>query len=356
MQIQIPEIVDRIKEEKCVLLLGPGLAVNDQGDSMQTCLIKYFEEKQLQVKESLDDLYTCDPITKTRALDHFQKYCRENSEPIDTHRKLALIPCHLYISITPDLLMKQALDDYGVDHEFQYYVKNQKPDDVNKPTRERPLFYSLFGSIENPKSIIFNQWDLIQYLFSIIKEFDLPPDLRAALNDANYFIFIGFDFEKWYLKMLLKLLLEESKPSIATEEGKGFNEKLKSFYHRRYGLEFVETNIEEYIKNLHDECKNQGLLREIKERVQPSIQKEIRKLIEKDEIKHALQRFEGFLEELVMKDKSRDNQDLLDEIYNHSANYNRNEKKLRLGTVTEDDANVARNKISQALLEMAQAF
>ncbi len=44
------------------------------------------------------------------------------------------------------------------------------------------------------------------------------------------FLFLGFDFEKWYLKLLLKLILEESKPSIATEEGKRFDEKLKIFF------------------------------------------------------------------------------------------------------------------------------
>jgi hypothetical protein len=357
MQIQIPEIVDRIKEHKCVLLFGPGLAKNKRGESMRSCLIQYFKEKQLGVKEDLDDLYTCDPLTKTRALDHLQKYCREHSEPNDSHRELALIPCHLYISITPDMLMKQALDDYGVDHEFQYYIKDQTPGEVMKPAHDKPLLYNLFGSIENQKSIIFSQWDLIQYLFSIIKEFKLPQNLRESLKNSNYFLFIGFDFEKWYLKLLLRLLLEESKPSIATEEGRHFNEKLKSFYHRRYGLEFVDTNIGEYVRTLYNECSNQGLLREIKEKVQPSIQTEVKELIKQDHVQLALERLIEFMEDdYVLKDRQEDKKEFLQELYIHSGTFNRNERKLRQSLITEEAANVDQAKIRDALLDIAGNF
>jgi hypothetical protein len=357
MQIQIPEIVDRIKEQKCVFLFGPGLAKNKAGESMRSCLVQYFKEKQLGVEEDLDDLYTCDALTKTRALDHLQKYCCDHSEPNDSHRKLALIPCHLYISITPDLLMKQALDDCGVDHEFQYYVKDQTPGEVRKPAGAQPLLYNLFGCIENQRSIIFSQWDIIQYLFSIIKEFKLPQNLREALKKSNYFIFIGFDFDKWYLKLLLRLLLEESKPAIATLEGKPFDEKLKSFYQRRYGLEFVDAHIEEYVRSLYDECRNQGLLREIKEKVRPSIRTEIAELIKQDHVKLALERLIEFMEDdYVLKDRQEDKQEFLQELYIHSGTLNRNERKLRKSLMTEEAANVEQAKICEALLEIAANF
>jgi hypothetical protein len=354
MQIEIPEIVDRINEQKCVILLGPGLAKNKKGETMRSLLIQYFKEKQLGVEEDLDDLYACDTRTKTRALDHLQKYCRDHSEPNDTYRQLALIPFYLYISTTPDLLMKKALDEYGVDGEFKYYVKDEPPHEVMKPSRAKPLLYNLFGCIENQQSIIFNQWDLIQYLFSIIKDFKLPQNLRESFKNANYFIFIGFDFEKWYLKLLLKLILEEFKPSIATEEGKQFNEKLKSFYQQSYGIEFVETDIEEYVNKLYNECSNRQLLREIKEKVQPSIQLEVIKLIEQDDVKIALERLiEAMEDETFMRDKEEEKQEFLKELYIHSGTFNRNEKKLRQSLITEEAANVDHAKIRTALLDIA---
>ena len=366
MSIPIPEIVDGIKEQKCVLLFGPGLARCKNGETMLTLLTEYFKKISLEVKEDLDDLYTCDPTTKTRALLYLQKYCREHSEPNDWHWELARIPCHLYVSITPDLLMKQALDDYVPDHEFKYWAKNQPPEKVTKPTRDKPLLYNLFGCVENQDSIIFSQGDLIKYLFSIIKEFDLPQNLRESLKNSSYFIFIGFDFEKWYLKLLLRLLeLEESKPSIATEEEKPiateeekrFDEMLKSFYHRRYGLVFVNTNIREFVRNLYEECRNQHLLREIKEKIQPSIQTEVKELIKQDHVGQALERLIRFMEdEKILKDREDDKKEFLLELYNHSSTFNSNERKLRQRLITEEAANVDKAKILDALMDIAGNF
>ena len=374
MSIPIPEIVDGIKEQKCVLLLGPGIARCNSGETMQTLLTEYFKNIPIEVKEDLDDLYTCDPTTKTRALRYLQKYCREHSEPNDSHRELALIPCHLYISITPDLLMKQALDGYVVNHEFEYYVSDQRPEEVMKPTRDKPLLYNLFGCVENQDSIIFSQGDLIKYLFSIIKDFSLPQNLRESLKNSDYFIFLGFDFEKWYLKLLLRLIeLEESKPSIATEEKKPiateeeqrFNEMLKSFYNRKYGLVFVDTNIGEFVRNLYEECQNQRLLREIKENVQPSmqtnvqpsIQTEVKELIKQDHIEQALERLIKFMEdEKILNDREEDKKEFLLELYTHSRTFNSNEKKLRQQLITEEAANVDKAKILGALLDIADNF
>ena len=354
MPIEIPEIVRRVKEEKCVLLFGPGLARCKNGKTMRSLLADYFSEMNLSVKEDLDDLYTCKQEDRIRVLDHLQDYCREKSEPSDLHDKLARIPCHLYISTTPDLLMKKALDDWGVDHEFKFYDKDETPKEVEKPTGKKPLLYNLFGSIEEQKSIIFSQGDLIQYLFSIIKEFRLPENLREVLKNSNYFIFLGFDFEKWYLKLLLRLILTESKPSIATDEGKHFNEKLISFYERRYGLKFVNTNIEEYIHDLYSECENNDMLREKKELAKPDIQKNIKMLIGQGEIKNALELLIEVMEdEKVLKDSEEDRKEYLKELYIHSGNIIRNSKKYRNGKISREDATVEQNNVSGALLDIA---
>ncbi|MGV7224539.1 MAG: SIR2 family protein [Nitrospinales bacterium] len=361
MPIEIPEIVRRVKEEKCVLLFGPGLAICKSRKTMQSLLADYFCKMNLDVKEDLDDLYTCRREDRIRVLDHLQDYCREQSEPSDLHKKLARIPCHLYISTTPDLLMKKALDDWGVDHEFKFYDKDATPKEVEKPTAEKPLLYNLFGSIEEQKSIIFSQGDLIQYLFSIIKEFRLPENLREVLKNSNYFIFLGFDFEKWYLKLLLRLILKESnpssaepKPSIATDEGKRFNEKLISFYERRYGLKFVNTNIEEYIHDLYSECENNNILREKRELAKPDIQKNVKTLIGQGEIKNALELLIEVMEdEKVLEDSEEDRKECLNELYVHSGTISRNLKKYRNGEISRVDANVELNNVGSALLDIA---
>ncbi len=355
MQISIPDIVKRLKDLNCVILLGPGLEKNKKREALQSSLNKYCKKSKMKIEEGIDDLYTCDEKTRTMACDFLKEYSRDHGEPNDSHRELARAPCHLYISMTPDLLMKEALDDCGVDYEFKYYVKGQQPEEVSKPTAEKPLLYNLFGNIEKPQSHIFTHGDLIQYLFSIIKDFKLPKNLRSAFEKSHYFIFLGFDFEKWYLKLLLRLILDERKVSIATEDGNGPDEKLKTFYQNNYGLEFVDTNIEEYVKDLFDECDRIDILRQIKKKTQPSIQEEIKKLIKQDEGEQAIDRLIEYLEdERVLNGETEDKQEFLDELIIHYGDFKANKKRLRIGNITRENADVAKKNIYDSLLKIAQ--
>jgi hypothetical protein len=354
MGIPVTEIVAGLKERNCIFFLGPGLALNKEGGPLQAGLIHYFKEKKLEIEEDLDNLYSCKKQAKTRAHVFIKEYYRDNGQLNDMLKQLARIPCHLYISINPDLFMKQALEGYGVKHEFQYYVKDQPPAEVTNPTAENPLLYNLFGSIENQQSLVFSYEDLIQYLFSIIRDFKLPQNLRSNLEHSLYFIFLGFDFEKWYLKLLLKLfLLDETKLPIAAESGTGTQDKLRTFYVGHYGLEFVEHNVGEYIKSLYDECDKQNLLRALKENTQPSIQEEIKVLINNDEIEEALDRLYKALEQMgeeFFAGKDENKQDILNELDIQVGKLSRSEKQLRKGLISEEEAGIEKNKITDALL------
>jgi hypothetical protein len=343
----------------CIFLLGPALAIDTNGRSLPSGLINYFKDNELEIEEDMDNLFRCRKPVKSRAYGYLKEYYRINATPNDMHRQLAQIPCHLYVSINSDLLMKQALEDYGVEHEFNYYIKGQPSAEVAKPTQEKPLLYNLFGSIDNQQSLIFTHDDLIQYMLSIIKEFKLPQNLRGTLENSLYFIFLGFDFEKWYLRLLLKMFLDETKLSIASEAGSGTQGKLRTFYAGNYGLEFVDYDIEKYIRNIYDECARRGVLRPIREKTQISIQEEIRELIRKDEIGEALDRLYQFLEKLdeqVFKDKAEDRQDLLNEIDSHTAQLSRSEKSLRKHEILEEVVRIEKNKIINAINEISQRF
>jgi len=357
--IPVSEIVASLKERNCAILLGPGLALDKKGGPLQPGVIDYFKFKQLDIEEDMDNLYSCKKQVKTRAYGYLKEYYRDNGEPNHLHRQLALIPCHLYISINPDLFMKQALDELGTEYEFKYYIRSQPPAEVANPTVEKPLLYNLFGSIDNQQSLIFAHDDLIRYLFSIIQEFKLPQNLRRTVEDCHYFIFIGFDFDKWYLRLLLKLFLTENKLSIASEAGSGTHVKLRTYYTGNYGLEFVEHNIEEYIKSLCDECHKQRLLRSTKEKARIPIQEEIKELIKTDMLEEALKRLYQFVEnasEQVFKDKAEDKQDLLIELDSHISKLHRSEKNLRKGLITEEVAGIEKNKIGEAVVTITSNF
>jgi hypothetical protein len=356
MGIPFKEIVAKIVEKDCVLLLGPGLATDKQGGPLQCGLIDYFKANQLEIEEDMDNLYSCKKAqVKTRAYGYLKEYYRNHCEPSELHRQLARVPCHLYVSINPDLLMKQALEYYGVEHEFKCYVKGHPAEEVADPTPETPLLYNLFGSIDNQQSVILTHDDLIQYMFSIIKEFKLPQNLRNAMESSHYFIFLGFDFEKWYLRLLLKLFLDENKLSIASEARSRTQDRLRTFYSGNYGLEFVENNIEDYIKGVYDECSQQGLLRPVQEKSQTHIQAQIRDLIKRDEAAKALELLYQFVEKMDEK-KVQDKQELLDEIGINIAAFTHSERSQRRQEITEEAARVEQVKIINAIQEIARSL
>lgn len=111
MPIQIAEVVDSLQGRTCVILLGPGFAKNKAGEHLHAGLIQYLKEKQLAIEEDIDNLLTCDPKTKTRVYGYLKQYYRDNGTPSNLHKQLSLVPCHLYLSVVPDLLLNQTFDD-----------------------------------------------------------------------------------------------------------------------------------------------------------------------------------------------------------------------------------------------------
>ena len=157
-------------------------------------------------------------------------------------------------------------------HDFSHYAKLSAPAEIEAPSKERPLIYNLFGSIEDESSLILTHRDLVQFIFSIIRDFRLPDILRDMVSKARYFVFLGFDFDKWYLQLLLNLFhLSRGRLSQAAEPPDLTPAELRDFYARNYGLEFVNTGVAEYVQELYEHCRDEGMLREGQEldRVSP---------------------------------------------------------------------------------------
>jgi hypothetical protein len=153
--------------------------------------------------------------------------------------------------------------------------------------------------------------------------------------------------------------LDEDKIPIAAESGPGTQDKLRSFYVGHYGLEFVENNVEEYIKRLFDECDKKGLLRPIKVKTETSIKDEIRELIKEDQIKKAIERLSRHLENMsdqVFEAKAEDKEEWLSELDSHSGQLDRTESRLRRGVITAEVADVEKNKITESLQTIVQKF
>jgi hypothetical protein len=221
---EIRNLADQIKSDSgCVLILGPRIAVR-AGDPDRRPLEDVLTE---ELTASLDEAPLEAPASLRQAADlHFRRkqdrrdlqtsvrdfYAREAPSMTEFHRCLARLPFKLCISASPDSMMLNAFESVGKHPQKDYYhfqpQGRHRRADLAIPTEMRPLVYYLFGHHEDDASLVLTEADLIDYLVKIIKgDPPVPDKVRSFLADPSAsFLFLGFGFQNWYLRVLLKVL------------------------------------------------------------------------------------------------------------------------------------------------------
>lgn len=216
-------LVERIKRGDCVLVLGPRLAIraNDPDrrplDELLAC--ELLASIGAQTSET-----SLSPPSLRRAADlHYRLrqdredlelavqdfYAREAESTTDFHCDLAQLPFRLCVSASPDSLMLTAFKEAKKSPQKGYYGFKQATNArLSSPTPDKPLIYYLFGHHEDPTSLVLTEGDLIEFLVSIVRGVPAVPDqVRSILADpAASFLFLGFGFHNWYLRVLLQVM------------------------------------------------------------------------------------------------------------------------------------------------------
>ena len=253
-----PALLNSIKNKRCTPVLGMGLSEPILGCCRETArswatkyrypLAWYQQEDLPQVAQFLtidqdssylqDQLkdYWCDTIlkrfgdrmppnlrtAKITSLEELReiikvagKLSRENE--MDPHRVLADLPFTTYISADPTSLLADALTDAGKKPQVLFYKWREeifKPVVLEKePTEAEPLVYQLFGSLEDPSSLLLTMDDYFDYLITISKNMakdagirPIPSEVITALTNTAL-LFIGFQLEDWNFGVLFRFVM-----------------------------------------------------------------------------------------------------------------------------------------------------
>jgi len=336
-------LCDRIAQSKCVLLIGPEFNMADEKTTMkQDLLQKLMSNDKNGIKDYRDqeEIFVFEDImSKIMVAGKITDYY-EKMPPADMHKKIVQIPFHFILSINPDLLLKRAFLEFGLqDLIFDFYFNKEQPKDFAlPPKKDKPCLYNLFGSIEQVQSLILTHADLFDYIFAILGKHKLPVKLKTAIQNARSFIFLGFQFDKWYVQMLLHLLELNNKDFAHYAFNMVRKPEVEQFVKDEYQIQFVDNNISEFVENLYKEVQKQGILRKKSE-----ISDIILKYVADNQLAEAIQ---------VAKDyfaKSND-EDLIEDIKTFSRQYNRNMEGVVKGQETEE-VRVSINRIKQNFTE-----
>jgi hypothetical protein len=275
-------LVERINRGDCVLVLGPRVAVRPDDPARQpldTLLARELVEslgvtgdEATSSSENLHraaDLYyrmRQDRVELDIAVQDF--YEREASATTDFHRDLAKLPFRLCISASPDSLMLNAFaaTEGKAPQKGYYGFRTVETPRLARPTVERPVVYHLFGHHEEAKSLVLTEGDLIEFLVAVVRGAPAVPDqVRSMLADpAASFLFIGFGFHNWYLRVLLQVMnvYGHQSKAIAFEDTHFFDhperQQVVGFFSGDRLIEFRPLHWETFAKQLAEAYEASG--------------------------------------------------------------------------------------------------
>lgn len=215
-------LIYSIQERDCILMLGPDAAtceVDGQQRPMTEILANQLAEKiDTKIKENIDNsdllqvsqYYTMekggrkDLIAKAKAF-----YQERENLTCDLHRNLAFLPFYFTITTTPDNMFLTALRDENKEPNIDWYnFRGRNKNNVKWNFNGNPLVFYLYGNIAEPKSLLLTENDLLDFLVALISRNPrLQDNIRKELQDENKsFLFFGFGFRRWCLRILLHVL------------------------------------------------------------------------------------------------------------------------------------------------------
>ena len=348
-------IIDTIREEKCVLLIGPELVKTENGQSFWRSFVKSQDienDPDISSYYEHDELFLYKDIqAKIRGIFKLKAHFRKNPYRKEAYQNLAAIPFKLLVNASPDEFLTQTMSELNFAHHFEYFSRLKSGEDIPKPEVNAPLIYNLVGSLRDEESILLTHDDLFTFLVSALSEQKLPKIIMSEIFDARAFIFLGVNFEKWYVQLMLRLLhLHDDKQRyVRYATNQKYNADTISICQEQFRIELINKNVEEFIAELYRRCEEEGLLRKSELNLKSgSIPEQIQQLVAEDQIPEAIKTIQNFL-----NDKN-DNDEFQMESILLTNRFNRLSKRVRRGVIKPDAAEMERNKVLHSLMALAK--
>jgi hypothetical protein len=265
-----------IKQGKCVVLVGPEIVkiggkplrqvLRDQLLSTNADDIAHYYER--------DGFFLFrDKIAKEDVEREVVLFYQDHQSDVDEAPLLNLVRlrAHVFLSINPDSFLSDVAYKYGIRHRFAYFQHGGTAvQDVEPPSADMPLFYNLFGSLQRDDSLVLDYDDLFRLLSSLLGAPGLPNHLALALQQAKHFLFVGFDFDKWYSQLILRILSGEKAIRKFAVDHTEKNENTTTFLVKQFGIEFIKDEAL-FLEALAERAAAEGALRDIVEAQTPEV-------------------------------------------------------------------------------------
>jgi len=267
-------IIHSIKQQKCILMLGPDASIDDNHPCTEVLAQKLAAKIKTQVDNwnihlnpsnlvQVASYYGLakDEMTLQTMVCNF--YENRHNQTCTLHENLAELPFYLAVTSTPDKMFYNALKQAGKNPRLDFYhYKGKNPQMIEMGDPQKPLIYQLFGSIDESDSLILTEYQLMKFLVNAASNTcPLPVNISSELKDERKsFLFLGFGFKHWYFRVLLFVLGlgNKNNRSYALEEIHRISEKHISEFHRTiiffresdYKIQFIKNDLQSFTSEL----------------------------------------------------------------------------------------------------------
>lgn len=259
-------LLQALRHQGCILFLGPEISVNGQGKSLHQefykDLAKDFDEIEYLVDEGFFSPGSDEEILYD-ILDFYNKdFPKKNVQGRNLIEKLAQVPFSLIISLCPDDTVRRIYEEYDLNHQFLAFDGTRQEVDLSDPART--IIYNILGNAASNGRYIFTHENFYNYLNKV----SIPAEIKKKIQDATHYLFVGFDFDKWYNRLLLFILDFEQKKSGAhrlTVGNKNVRDDVEKFISRQFNITFVDNDFQQFTEWLIYNVREEGILRNLNE-------------------------------------------------------------------------------------------
>ncbi len=264
-------IIEKIQEGKCILCLGPDAYSIDKEQSLEEELSLFLKARAERLKIRVYDDGWFHYLPQANFIDAFMKVKEFYKQP-QPHteallKKIAQIPFHFIVNFTPDYKVREAFKAQNLDYTFQSYLKKAAFDpSIKKPTTHQPMIYNMLGELDKKDSLVMTYNDFYEYLESVFAAKSMSEVLKEDLFSADYFIFLGLPFEKWYVHLFMRILKQhaEKRGSKKYAANVKIDNEIIAHCDEQYTIDFISKGISHFINELYLNCEKKGVLRQPK--------------------------------------------------------------------------------------------
>ncbi len=274
------------ENDGCVLFIGPEISVNELGKSLHKEFFLDLAEEEDDI-EFLEQEGFFSPLPEEDILYDVKRFYnkefpRKNKKGRDLLEKTAQIPFSLIVSMCPDDTMRRIYEDYNLKHRFLFFDTTKQ--EIDRPLRNDPVLYNILGNAAGTGKFIFTHEHFYNYLNKVI----IPSEIKKKIQDATHYLFLGFDLDKWYNRLLLFILdFKQTKKGLIVGN-KSVKEDIEKFIQMQFNITFVNNDYSQFVDWLLQNSAERGnILRNLNKAFVQLIDQELAGLITRvnDEVK-----------------------------------------------------------------------